>query len=195
MHTLPTLPSPPAAQPSQSSLRVARFPFLSPTVTFLPGRGESVPAGGSLSSKGEPLAVHTKFISLPRPLPLGEVDANAVSGRRRLGRSPQRGCFRRKPALQMPLSSTTHPVKMQCQTARRLPGIALIKIILPLNMARAKLKPFKIVRPALPQQRHIICAQRKPHVRQHTSLRQHIIAAGTAAHRASRFWLYSSMET
>ena len=24
---------------------------------------------------------------------------------------------------------------------------------------------------------------------------QHIIAAGNAAHRASRFWLYSSMET
>lgn len=92
-------------------------------------------------------------------------------------------------------AATPPPVKMQCRTARRLPGIALIKIILPLDMARAKRKPFKIVRPALPQQRHIICAQRKPHVRQHTSLRQHIIAAGTAAHRASRFWLYSSMET
>ena len=154
MHTLPTLPSPPAAQPSQSSLRDARFPFLSPAVTSVPlfvtygdisprpgricpGRGESVPAGGSLSSKGEPLAVHTKFISLPRPLPLGEVDANAVSRQRGLGRSPQRGCFRRKPALQMPLSSTTLPVKMQCRTARRLPGIALIKIILPLFMRKA----------------------------------------------------------
>ena len=101
--------------------------------------------------KWEPLAVHAKFISLPRPLPLGEVDANAVSRRRGLGRSPQRGCFRRKPALQMPLFSTTLPVKKQCRTARRLSGIALIKIILPLNMARAKRKPFKIVRPALPQ--------------------------------------------
>ena len=101
--------------------------------------------------KWEPLAVPTSFISLPRPLPLGEVDANAVSRRRGLGRSPQRGCFRRKPALQMPLSSTTLPVKMQCRTARRLSGIALIEIILPLNMARAKRKPFKIVRPALPQ--------------------------------------------
>ena len=70
---------------------------------------------------------------------------------RGLERSPQRGCFRRKPALQMPLSSTTLPVKMQCRSVRRLPGIALIKIILPLNMARAKRKPFKIVRPALPQ--------------------------------------------
>ena len=144
MHTLPTLLSPPAAQPSQSSLRDARFPFLSPAVT-------SSPAGGSLSSKREPLAVHAKFISLPRPLPLGEVDANAVSRRRGLARSLQRGCFRRKPALQMPLSSTTLPVKMQCRTVRRLPGIVLIKIILPLNMARAKRKPFKIVRPALPQ--------------------------------------------
>lgn len=50
---------------------------------------------------------------------------------------PQRGCFRRKPALQMPLSSTTLPVKMQCRTARRLPGIALIKIVLPLFMRKA----------------------------------------------------------
>ena len=37
--------------------------------------------------KGEPLAVHANFISLPRPLPLGEVDANVVSRRR------GRGCF------------------------------------------------------------------------------------------------------
>ena len=95
--------------------------------------------------------VAANFISVPRPLPLGEVDANAVSRRRGLARSLQRGCFRRKPALQMPLSSTTLPVKMQCRTVRRLPGIVLIKIILPLNMARAKRKPFKIVRPALPQ--------------------------------------------
>ena len=36
--------------------------------------------------KGEPLAVHANFISLPRPLPLGEVDANVVSRRRGRGR-------------------------------------------------------------------------------------------------------------
>ena len=98
-----------------------------------------------------------------------KVDANAVSRRRGLARSPQRGCFRRKPALQMPLSSTTLPVKMQCRTARRLPGIALIKIILPLNMARAQAEAI----------------QNRPSC----------IAAGTAAHRASRLALYSSMET
>ena len=46
------------------------------------GRSHLPPTGGSLSSKGEPLAVHAKFISLPRPLPLGEVDANKVSRRR-----------------------------------------------------------------------------------------------------------------
>ena len=40
--------------------------------------------------KGEPLAVHANFISLPRPLPLGEVDANVVSRRRGRGCSPQR---------------------------------------------------------------------------------------------------------
>ena len=40
------------------------------------------PAGGSRPSKWEPLAVHANFISLPRSLPLGEVDANKVSRRR-----------------------------------------------------------------------------------------------------------------
>ena len=35
-----------------------------------------------------PLAVHADFISLPRPLPLGEVDANVVSRRRGRGRFP-----------------------------------------------------------------------------------------------------------
>ena len=184
MHTLPTLPTPSAAQPSQSSLRDARFPFLSPAVTSSPGRGKSFLKAGAL---GSPRKVHL----FAKASPFGRGGCE----RSELGRSPQRGCFRRKPALQMPLSSTTLPVKMQCRTARRLSGIALIKIIFPLNMARAKRKPFKIVRPALPQQRHIICAQRKPHVRQHTSLRQHIIAAGTAAHRASRLALYSSIET
>ena len=140
MHTLPTLPSPPAASPSQSSLRDARFPFLSPAVTSSPGRGKSFLKAGAL---GSPRKVHL----FAKASPFGRGGCE----RSELGRSPQRGCFRRKPALQMPLSSTTLPVKMQCRTARRLSGIALIKIILPLNMARAKRKPFKIVRPALPQ--------------------------------------------
>ena len=51
--------------------RVASSPSQSPSVPALP--------------KGEPLAVHANFISLPRPLPLGEVDANAVSRRRGRG--------------------------------------------------------------------------------------------------------------
>ena len=37
-------------------------------------------SGGSLSSKGEPLAVPANFISLPRPLPLGEVDLRSKDG-------------------------------------------------------------------------------------------------------------------
>ena len=55
MHTLPTLPSPSAAQPSQSSLRNARFPFLSPAVTSSPGRGKSFLKAGAL---GSPRKVH-----------------------------------------------------------------------------------------------------------------------------------------
>ena len=55
MHTLPTLPSPSAAQPSQSSLRDARFPFLSPAVTSSPGRGKSFLKVGAL---GSPCKLH-----------------------------------------------------------------------------------------------------------------------------------------
>ena len=54
--------------------RVASSPSQSPSVPALP--------------KGEPLAVHANFISLPRPLPLGEVDANKVSRRRGRARCP-----------------------------------------------------------------------------------------------------------
>ena len=87
--------------------------------------------------KGEPLAVHARFISLPRPLPLGEVDANAVSRRRGLARSPQRGCFRRKPALQMPLSSTTSPRENAMPDSPLAVRHCSIKLILPLFMRRA----------------------------------------------------------
>ena len=66
-----------ASSPSQSKPSgFARFPLLSLT-RHLP------PAGGSRPSKGEPLAVHADFISLPRPLPLGEVSPQ-VTERARL---------------------------------------------------------------------------------------------------------------
>ena len=100
-----------AGSPSQSKpVGFARFPLLSltrhlflslsPAVTFLPGRGESVPAGGSLSSKWDPLAVHANVISLPRPLPLGEVDANVASRRRGRGCCPCTMCLFPSPLLQ-----------------------------------------------------------------------------------------------
>ena len=74
-----------ASSPSQALTRQ-----IPPFVTC----GDIFPrSGGSLSSKGEPLAVHANFISLPRPLPLGEVDANVVSRRR------GRGCFSAAPPL------------------------------------------------------------------------------------------------
>ena len=80
------------------------------------GAPSSVTCGDSFPRPGEAFSSPARFAleletlrGLPEPLPLGEVDANAVSRRRGLGRFPQRGCFRRKPALQMPLSSTTPP--------------------------------------------------------------------------------------
>ena len=52
--------------------------------------------------------------------------------------SPRRAALSQKAALQMSFSSTTPPVKMQCRSVRRRSGIALLKIIFPLNMARAQ---------------------------------------------------------
>ena len=96
------------------------------------GAPSSVTCGDSFPRPGEAFSSPTHFAleletlrGLPRALPLGELLRGARL--RGLALSPQRGCFRRKPALQMPLSSTTPPVKMQCRTARRLPGIALLK--------------------------------------------------------------------
>ena len=61
-----------AGSPSQALTRQ-----IPPFVTY----GDIFPrSGGSLSSKGEPLAVHANFISLPRPLPLGEVDLRSKDG-------------------------------------------------------------------------------------------------------------------
>ena len=73
------------------------------------------------------MAVHANFISLPRPLPLGEVDANVVSRRRGRGCFPQCRRFRRKQALQMPLAAATSSVKKQFRNARRRFETAIIK--------------------------------------------------------------------
>ena len=51
---------------------------------------------------------------------------------------PRSAALSRKAARQLPFPSTTPPVKMQCRSVRRRSGIALLKIIFPLNMARAQ---------------------------------------------------------
>ena len=53
--------------------------------------------------KGEPLAAHANFISLPRPLPLGEVASRSDDG------------------------EGSPPVKIQSRTVRRLSDFVLIK--------------------------------------------------------------------
>ena len=57
-------------------------------VTLAGSPSQSNPLDLPAPPKWEPLAVHANFISLPRPLPLGEVDANAVSRRRGRGGCP-----------------------------------------------------------------------------------------------------------
>ena len=103
-------------------LRLFPISLLALSVTY----GDIFPrSGGSLSSKGEPLA---KSVTLQL--------------NRKVCRS---AALSQKAALQMPFTFTTPPVKMQCRSVRRRSGIALLKIILPLNTAGAKRRPFQIV--------------------------------------------------
>ena len=69
-----------------------------------PGRGKSFP-------KGRASGVTRKSTALPRTLPLGEVDANNVSGRRGRGRRPK------KTNLEgfLPRKTRVHPVARQPQ--------------------------------------------------------------------------------
>ena len=101
--------------------------------------------GGSLSSKWEPLAVHANFISLPRPLPLGEVDANVVS------RWRGRGCF--PAALLLPQEAgAADAVRLYDPTREKVNRenpqifpIGKFKIILPLKMRRAARRAVQII--------------------------------------------------
>ena len=131
-----------SAKPSSTSSNLVvtskRFPeasasgiFLFCVVPYQPPRpfvtcGDIFPrSGGSLSSKGEPLAK-------PVTLQLS----------RKVCRS---AALSQKAALQMPFTFTPPPVKMQCRSFRGRSGIALLKIILPLNTAGARRRPFQIV--------------------------------------------------
>ena len=60
---------------------------------------------------------------------------------------PRCAALSQKAARQLPFSSTTPPVKMQCRSVRRRSGIALLKIIFPLSMRRAKRSALKSFTP------------------------------------------------
>jgi len=61
--------------PLQASLRDARFPFLSPTVTSSPGAGEVGPLGGAFGNAAN-------FTAFRKAVPLGKVDASETSRRK-----------------------------------------------------------------------------------------------------------------
>ena len=130
-----------------------------------------LPQRGSSWHSGKVSGLSAKCAVSPEPLPLGEVDANAVSRRRGLARFPAARMFPQETsaanAAFLHDSTRENAMPDSPQAVRH----CAIKIILPLFMRRATRSAFKIV-PALPPQRHIICAQRKPHVHQHTSLPQ-----------------------
>lgn len=111
--------------------------------------GEELALSASLRSaalpKGEPLAAHANFISLPRPLPLGEVDANVVSRRR------GRGCFPAAPPLPQE-AGAANAVRLYDPTREKVNRenpqifpIGKFKIILPLKMRRAARRAVQII--------------------------------------------------
>ena len=77
-------------EPSQSSLRDARFPLLSPAVTFSPGRGKSVLSGGAL------LALTGRCVKAP---PFGGAGAGAPERVQPLHTSQQKPCVSAAGAL------------------------------------------------------------------------------------------------
>ena len=135
----------------------ARFPLLSPAVTSSPGAGEVFPQRGSqainLDAKG--LSAMRKIPAVLLALPLGELakpealterayavalSAKGVKCNKKLSRRAAASAGSRRGSCRLPLRPL--PVKMQCRSVRRRSGIALLKMIFPLNMARAQRKPF-----------------------------------------------------
>ena len=57
---------------------------------------------------------------------------------------PLCGCFRRKQKQQMPCAAAALPVKKRIPENPQIFRNSNIKIMFPLNMARAKRRPFKI---------------------------------------------------
>ena len=73
----------------------------------------------------------------------------------------RRAALSQKAARQLPFPATTPPVKMQCRSVRRRSGIALLKIIFPLNMRRATRSAFQIVPRASARYAHPLFCLRK----------------------------------
>ena len=135
----------------QSSLRDARFPFLSLRDIF-PPPGEVFPQRGSqvinLDAKG--LSAMRKIPAVLVALPLGELakpealterayavalSAKGVKCNKKLSRRAAASAGSRRGSCRLPLRP--FPVKMQCRSVRRRSGIVLLKIFFPLIMAKA----------------------------------------------------------
>ena len=96
----------------------ARFPLLSPTVTSSPGAGEVFPLRES-----QAVTFVAKVLGAIRNLPAAAK------------KFPLRGSWHRT-AMTERVRSQLLPVKMQCRSVRRRSGIALLKIIFPLQRRR-----------------------------------------------------------
>ena len=108
--------SPQTSSPSQALTRQ-----IPPFVTY----GDIFPrSGGSLSSKGEPLAKPVTW-HLNRKLYRDDGEGEGAN---------RSAALSQKAALQLPFPVTTPPVKMEHRSVRRRSGVPKYKIIFPLNM-------------------------------------------------------------
>ena len=103
---------------------------------FQKGRANPLRHGLRRATSPERGRFCSTYRQMPKSSPFGGAGCERSEQTERV--IPRRAALSQKAALQMPFSSTTPPVKMQCRSVRRRSGIALLKIIFPLNMARAQ---------------------------------------------------------
>ena len=107
---------------------VRQIPLFVAARHFPPKRGKS-------ALKGRLCAATAKFPATAKAVPLGKVAAGEVSRRKGCSRRAAASAGSRRGSCRLPLRPL--PVKMQCRSVRRRSGIALLKIIFPLIMAKA----------------------------------------------------------
>ena len=126
------------------------------TSPFIPSQAlpRQLPHRGSqaVKSVAKVLSVTRKLPAAGLALPLGELSPQVTERAQNSSAFPQRDCFRRKQALQLPFSVTTLSRENTKPERPQTLRLCSIKIIFPLMMCRAQRSTFQIVRPRIAAQ-------------------------------------------